>query len=208
MTISYAETLVELSDGSVVSLRAPSYSVSDLAYAALNPEAMLSPRIAPRMIGLGLLEAMPVADILTGVDENDANGDGISGRASIEPSLQVAAPMLGRFGLKAGAATVTDQSAGAFAGDMGLSTRLHPDPWSDCTTAQVDCRTAPDGQEDGLHDGLEVDRQSRDLVTLCARNLAVPERRSVDDPVVLRGKELFRGLNAPAVTLRNMSLTG
>ena len=87
--------------------------------------------------------------------------------------------MLRRFGLKAGAATVMDQSAGAYAGDMRLSTQLLADLWGDC-------RTTPDGQEDGLRDGLEGDRQSLDLVTFCARNLAVPERRAIDDPVVLR----------------------
>ena len=87
--------------------------------------------------------------------------------------------MLRRFGLKAGAATVMDQSAGAFAGDMGLSTRLHADLWGDC-------RTTPDGQEDGLRDGLEGDSQILDLVTFYAHNLAVPERRAINDPVAWR----------------------
>ena len=89
---------------------------------------MLSPRVAPQMIGLGLLEAIPAADILALADEDDADGDGISGRAQIVPSVEFGVPMLGRFGLKAGAPTVKEQSAGAFSGDMGLSTPLHPDP--------------------------------------------------------------------------------
>ena len=131
------------------------------------------------MIGLGLLGAIPAGDIVAGVDQDDANGGGISSRASVVPTLQDMAPMLRRFGLKAGAATVMDQSAGAFAGDMGLSTRLHADLWGDC-------RTTPDGQEDGLRDGLEGDRQILDLVTFYARKLAVPERRAIDEPVVLR----------------------
>ena len=85
------------------------------------------------MIGLGLLGTIPAGDIVAGVDQDDANGGGISGRASVVPTLQDTAPMLRLFGLKAGAATVMDQSAGAFAGDMGLSTRLHADLWGDCT---------------------------------------------------------------------------
>jgi CxxC motif-containing protein (DUF1111 family) len=152
---------------------------------------MLSPRVAPQMIGLGLLEAIPAADILARVDENDADGDGISGRAQIVPSVEFGVPMLGRFGLKAGAPTVKEQSAGAFAGDMGLSTALHPDPSGDCTAAQAECQTAPAGQEGGVRDGLEVDRESLDLVTFYSRNLGVPERRDVDDPTVLRGKDVF-----------------
>lgn len=195
MQVSYAEVPVVLADGTVVALRAPGYTVSDLAYGPMDPQVMLSPRVAPQMIGLGLLEAIPATDILAGVDEGDVDGDGISGRASLVPSAVTATVMLGRFGLKAGAATVADQSAGAFLGDMGLSTVLHPEPWGDCTAVQADCRDAPTGQEAGLRDGLEVDGQSLDLVVFYARNLGVPERRDVDAPQVLRGKEVFHALN-------------
>lgn len=195
MTITYADLPVTLADGTIITLRAPSYVIRDAAYGPLHPDAMLSPRIAPQMIGLGLLEAIPAADILANVDEADADGDGISGRAAIVPSLELGQPALGRFGMKGGAATVRDQSAAAFAGDMGLSTALHPDPWGDCTAAQADCIAAPHGQQDGLRDGLEVDNQSLDLVTFYARNLGVPARRDPADPQVLRGKELFYDLN-------------
>jgi CxxC motif-containing protein (DUF1111 family) len=195
MDLTYTETPVTLADGTVVSLRAPTYAVADAAYGPLAADTLLSPRIAPQMIGLGLLEAIPPSDILARVDEDDANGDGISGRASIVPSAELRVPAIGRFGLKAGAATVRDQSAGAFSGDMGLSTPLHPDAWGDCTAAQDACRTAPTGAQPDARDGLEVDAQSLDLVTFYARNLGVPERRKLDDPQVLRGKELFYSLN-------------
>lgn len=195
MEVSYVETPVTLAGGEVISLRAPSYAIADPGYGPLAEGLMISPRVAPQMIGLGLLEAIPAADILALADPDDANGDGISGRAQIVPSVEFGVPMLGRFGLKAGAPTVKEQSAGAFAGDMGLSTPLHPDPWGDCTAAQVACRAAPHGQEPGVRDGLEVDAVSLDLVTFYSRNLGVPERRAVDDRQVLRGKELFHALN-------------
>ena len=191
MVIDYTEVPVTLGDGAAVSLRAPAYSVADLAYGPMAADVMLSPRVAPQMIGLGLLEAIPEADILARVDENDADDDGISGRASIVPGGSDGKPMLGRFGFKGGKATIRDQSAAAFQGDMGLSTALHSDPWGDCTAAQVACRTAISGQEPNVRDGLEVDHQSLDLVTFYARNLGVPERRGVDDPKVLRGKQVF-----------------
>ena len=191
MQISYAEVPVTLADGTVVSLRQPSYAVSDLGYGPLDPAVMLSPRVAPQMIGLGLLEAIPAADILAHQDADDADGDGISGRAQIVMSVEYGVPMLGRFGLKGGAPTVKEQSAGAFSGDMGLSTPLHPDPWGDCSAAEADCSTAPAGQEPGVRDGLEVDSQSLDLVTFYARNLGVPERRNLADPAVLHGKQVF-----------------
>jgi len=195
MNIRYGETPVTLADGEVVSLRVPEYDVSGLGYGPMAADVMISPRVAPQMIGLGLIEAIAAADILAHADPDDANGDGISGRAQIVPSAEFGVPMLGRFGLKAGAPTIRAQSAGAFAGDMGLSTRLHPGPWGDCTAAETACRSAPDGQESGLRDGLEVDDQSLDLVVFYARNLAVPARRAPDAPQVLRGKALFYGLN-------------
>ncbi len=198
MEITWTEQPVTLADGTVVFLRAPSYAVADPGYGALHPDTMLSPRVAPQMIGLGLLEAIPAADILALADPDDADGDGISGRVQIVPSVEFGVPMLGRFGLKGGAPTVKEQSAGAFSGDMGLSTPLHPDPWGDCTGAQAACRAAPHGQEAGLRDGLEVDAESLDLVTFYSRNLGVPARRGVDDPVVLRGKELFHTLACAA----------
>src|SRR5699024_8906211 len=150
----------------------------------------LSPRVAPQMIGLGLLEAVPTADIIVLADPDDRDGDGISGRPQIVWSSEFDRPMLGRFGHKAGSATIREQSASAFLGDMGLSNPLFPYPFGECTDAQTDCRTAPAGQDQGIRDGMEVDGESLDLVTFYSRNLAVPARRGLDDPEVLRGKEI------------------
>ena len=195
MQITYTPLAVTLADGQVITLRNPSYAVGAPGYGPLHPQTMLSPRVAPQMIGLGLLEAIPAADILALQDPDDANGDGISGRAAIVPSVEFGIPMLGRFGFKGGASSVREQSAAAFSGDMGLSNPLHPDPWGECTAAQPTCRTAPHGQEEGQRDGLEVDRESLDLITFYARNLGVPARRDVADRDVLRGKEMFHALN-------------
>ncbi len=194
MEISYEEIPVTLADGTTVSLRKPSYALGDPGYGPPHAEIQLSPRVAPQMIGLGLLEAIPVEDVLALADPDDADGDGISGRASIVPSAEFGKPMLGRFGHKAGIATVREQSAAAFSGDMGLSTPLFPEPWGECSEAQEACRSAPHGQEPKVREGLEVDGPSLDLVTFYARNLAVPQRRGAEDPQVLRGKEIFYGL--------------
>lgn len=191
IAIRYTETPVVLADGAVVSLRAPSYRVADPAQGALSHEARLSPRLAPPMIGLGLLEAIPAADILAGADPEDRDGDGISGRVNVVSSLEYDVPMLGRFGLKAGVATVREQAARALSADMGLSSPLLPEAWGDCTETQSDCRAAPDGEEAGLRDGRELDGQSLDLLTFYARNLAVPARRDAGSPAVLDGKAVF-----------------
>ncbi len=189
LQIDYEEIPVELSGGQVASLRSPTYTAADLGYGPLHPQAMLSPRVAPQMIGLGLLEAIPAADILAWADPDDLDGDGISGRANVVWSVEYDMPMLGRFGLKAGAPTVREQSAGAFAGDIGISNPLFADPFGECTTIQDACQTAPHG--DGDDRDFEVDAEGLDLVTFYSRNLGVPARRDMDKPEVLRGKQVF-----------------
>ncbi len=190
MVIAYEEIAVELSGGETVFLRKPTYSVRDLGYGPLAPETMLSPRVAPQMIGLGLLEAIHEADILALADPDDADGDGISGRPSRVRNPETGALALGRFGWKASAATVKAQTAEAFAGDIGISTPLVTDAFGECSIAQKDCRAMPTGVQARLGP-VEAPDPILDLVTFYSKNLAVPARRDVDEPAVLAGKRLF-----------------
>lgn len=190
MVIDYEDEDVTLGDGTVVTLRRPSYSVADLAYGPMSPDVMLSPRVAPPMTGLGLIEAIPEADILAHADPDDANGDGISGKANVVHDPVSDQIMLGRFGWKAGAATIRAQSASAFSGDIGISTPLVDRPYGDCTEAQADCLAAPTGEQARL--GVsEAPDPVLDLVTFYSQNLGVPQRRKVSDPKVLAGKQAF-----------------
>ncbi|UWR77185.1 thiol oxidoreductase [Phaeobacter inhibens] len=187
--VTYSEDTIALAGGETATLQRPEYSANNLGYGPLHPDAMLSPRVAPSMIGLGLLEAIPAADILAGADEDDRDGDGISGRANLVWSVEHNRIMLGRFGYKAGQPTVHEQSAAAFSGDIGISTPLFPAHSGDCTTAQTSCRNAPHGGDDIRE--TEIDQPNMDLVTFYSRNLGVPARRTPDDPAVLRGKAQF-----------------
>ncbi len=197
MVIDYAEIPVEMADGERVMLRRPRYSVADLAYGPMHPQAMLSPRVAPPMLGLGLLEAIPEEAILAKADPDDRDGDGISGRAKMIWSLEHDKPMIGRFGWKAGTPTVAQQSADAFNGDIGLSSPLFPSNSGDCSPAQAACRDAPHGG-DPQYQGFEVPQNVLDLVTFYSRNLAVPARRDAAVPEVLHGKRLFRDTGCAA----------
>ncbi len=190
MVIDYEEEPVELADGRVVSLRRPHYSVADPGYGPLHPEVQLSPRIAPQMIGLGMVEDIHPGDILAWADPDDADGDGISGRPSWVLDPESGAPVLGRFGWKASTPNLRAQAADAFAGDIGISTPLANRPWGDCTPAQTPCREAPTGEQEDL--GVsEAPDPLLDLVAFYSGNLAVPMRRAVDDPQVLEGKRIF-----------------
>lgn len=190
MAIAYTDVPVTLDDGTVVTLREPRYAVTDLAYGPMSPDVLVSPRVAPPMIGLGLVEAIPREDILAHADPADADGNGISGKPNFVKDIATGQVTLGRFGWKAGAPTIRTQSADAFAGDMGLSTPLNNQPFGDCTTGQGDCRALPTGEQERLGIG-EAPDPVLDLVTFYAQNLAVPLRRDIDSPAVLRGKQAF-----------------
>ncbi len=190
MRISYEEIPVTLSEGETASLRKPSYSVRALGFGVLHREVMLSPRVAPQMIGLGLLEAVPESQILALADPDDADGDDVSGKPNRVWSGSQKRVALGRFGWKAGNVTIEDQSSGAFSGDMGISTPLFPNGAGECTAIQRDCNAAPNGNSKQYQDH-EASQSVVDLVVFYSRNLAVPERRNVGDAKVLAGKRVF-----------------
>lgn len=187
--LSYEEQPVTFADGTVVRLQKPRWSLSQLRYGPVDPRAIISPRIAPQMIGIGLLEAIPEQDIVAQADPDDRDGDGVSGRARFTTDPETGKPALGRFGWKADQPTAAAQAAGAFSKDLGISTPLRPAPSGDCTKAQEVCLKAPHGGAEGTT--VEIERKLFDLVVFYARNLAVPARRNPGDGKVLAGKKLF-----------------
>lgn len=195
--ITYSDIKVELAGGEAVTLRRPKYSVTNLGYGPMHPEVRLSPRVAPQMIGVGLIEAIPEADIRAGADPDDANGDGISGRVNEVWSLTESRVTLGRFGWKAGVASVRDQTGIAAAHDIGLSNPLVAAPSGDCTSAQQVCLDAPHGNSDHTG-GVELGGELFDLVVFYSENLAVPARRDPKDATVLKGKGLFHQVGCAA----------
>jgi len=181
--VSYRLHSVRFADGSALELRQPKLEISQLGYGPLHADTRFSARIAPPMIGLGLLEAIPEAAVLANADPDDSDGDGISGRANRVWDDALEQTVLGRFGWKAGQPTLNQQNAHAFAGDMGLTSSLVAA--DDCTPAQSDCRNAPHGGEAEVSDNILAS------VLFYSRNLGVPARRDVEAPEVLTGKGLF-----------------
>ncbi|TPO02252.1 di-heme oxidoredictase family protein [Mesorhizobium sp. B1-1-5] len=190
MRVDYQEQKVTLGDGAVVSLRKPSYTIENLGYGPLDPRTTLSPRLTPPMIGLGLIEQIAPADIISHADPDDRDGDGISGRANIVRDELNGQVILGRFGWKAQTASIRQQAADAFAGDIGISTPEVRKPWGDCTAAQQDCLAMPNGVQQRLGTA-EAPPPVMDLVTFYSQNLAVPARRDIGKPDVLAGKKQF-----------------
>lgn len=192
LTVVYSEITVTLNGGDVVRLRKPTYTVADLQYGPMATDVMLSPRMAPPMVGMGLLEAIPEADILANADPDDKDRDGIRGHPNWVRSVETGAVALGRFGWKAGMPTVAQQVAHASASDMGLSSRMMPGASSgECTLAQKACLSAPNGNDPV--EGVEITDKMFAALTFYSENLGVPARRNAGDPHVLKGKQLFHG---------------
>ncbi len=188
--ITYEDVPVDLNGGETVTLRKPTLEIVEPGFGPMRPDTMLSARIAQPMIGLGLLEAVADSDILARADPDDADGDGISGRPSMVRNAETGDIMLGRFGWKAIQPTIREQTAHAFNGDMGLSSPPMLNPYGDCMDAQAICLDQPNGIQTALG-AEEVPGDLLDLVVFYSANLAVPQRRDVDDPQVLAGKAEF-----------------
>jgi CxxC motif-containing protein (DUF1111 family) len=182
-TVSYREIPIELPDGSQYSLREPHYEFNDLQYGPLDPETMISPRTAPATFGLGLLEALDESTLLQAADEDDDDGDGISGRPNRVWNAKRGEVTLGRFGWKANQPSLEQQNSGAFLGDMGITSPLFSQ--ENCPPSQTACRDAIDGGEP------EIDQDKIEDVTYYTHLLAVPAQRDFEDAQVLQGKQLF-----------------
>ena len=120
-----------------------------LAYGALAPQTGAGVRIGPELAGRAALGRIDEAAILALADPDDADGDGISGRPN-RIVMPDGSRQTGRYGWRAAHPTLADQVASAFADDMGLSSRLRPRPWGDCTPAQTACRAARHGDRDAI----------------------------------------------------------
>lgn len=191
VTLRYKTIKGKFADGTPYELLDPSYGFADLGYGPMHPEIMASPRIAPQIIGVGLLEAIAEADILANAADQAAAGGPIKGmpnRVWDAPSGQM---RLGRFGWKGNVATIAHQTGGAFQGDMGITSRHFAN--ETCTPTQKDCLAAPSGKSAAAQGqpGVEIDDKTFDDVVFYQATLAPPARRNPKDAQVVRGQALF-----------------
>ncbi|PIM51510.1 thiol oxidoreductase [Roseateles chitinivorans] len=188
---------VTLADGTKVELRKPRFGFD-------GPVPQLwSARAAQPMIGVGLLEAVPEADILSRV-RAQADADGVLGKANFVFDPESGATRLGRFGWKASKASLRHQVASALLNDMSVTSPVYPN--RSCATDPVGCRAAP--AQKGIEEG--------DLVSLTQymQLIAVPAQRSLPsgfpkgvapldehrvDPVLVQaGRKVFDALRCAA----------
>jgi CxxC motif-containing protein (DUF1111 family) len=165
-------------------LLVPTYEVTDLGYGPMAPDVQVSPRVAPPAFGAGLLEAIPAPDVLAGADPDDRDGDGIRGRANLVWDPLTSSVALGRFGAKAGQASVHTQVVSALSQDLGVTSAEVPT--SACTVFQVACTAVA-----ARSSAPEATDEAVSLLTFYSRTLAVPAARDTHRTDVTWGAHLF-----------------
>lgn len=193
--IQWTDKPMTFADGHVETLRAPTFNLTNPGYGPFDNELMVSPRVALPMIGLGLLDQIPDADIKKQAVSNhkkaDDDGNLIRGKFNLAMDPQTGKVGLGRFGWKAGQTKLLTQNQSAFNEDMGLTSSIRPH--ESCMPTQIECLKATTGADDQGNGkpAVEVSDEVAKFVEFYTRNLAVPHRRNADDKQVLAGKKRF-----------------
>jgi CxxC motif-containing protein (DUF1111 family) len=182
--ITWTEREGQYGDGEPYVLRRPSYEIADPGYGPFGADILMSPRVAPHMIGLGLLQSVPESTLHALADPGDKDRDGISGRINMVWDHAKGGTSIGRFGWKANQPNLRQQNAGASLGDIGLTTAMNSG--ENCTAAQASCTDAMTGGEP------EIPEEFLDKLTLYTMTLSVPAQRDSSDPAVRRGEQAFR----------------
>lgn len=180
VTIHYSATEGQYyPDGFHWRMRVPHYRLSGLTRGPLARTTIIKPRLAPALFGDGLLEAVPAAAIV------DAGPRGpSSGRRGGVPAWNLYRDVrtLGRFGWQGQSVSIRDQTAKAFAREMGLTTADRPR--DDCTPAEADCWQPRDAGSPKVADEL-LEAVVSFVAALPVPTLAGPA------PADSRGQELF-----------------
>ena len=195
--IDWHETEIHFADGTPITLRRPEFSIADLAYGPLDPATRTEPRLAPQLVGLGLLEAVDEQALAVLADPDDADGDGISGRLNLIETDK--GQVAGRFGWSATAPSLEAQSAKAAHLDMGLTVPGFETPGGDCQPAQTACLTL------ARRNALDLSANDIFLMAFYVAHLGLPDRPETQDKGVAHGKAVFTALGCGACHMPMLS---
>ena len=179
-SVSYTTQNFTFPDGEVVTLRAPTYAIYN-TYMPLPINVAVSPRMAPAVFGLGLLENVGDATIIAMASQAATDTNVIPGHPNYVWDVVKNAMVVGRFGHKAERPDIPQQIGIALNEDIGITNRIFP---------MESCYGQPQYQDDGLHP--EISDSSFNTLVFYMRTIQAPARRNVQDPTVLRGEQLFK----------------
>ncbi len=179
--LDWEESTVAFVDGETVSLRKPKLRIENLKFGELGDAAMFSLRNAQPLVGLGFLDAVPEATLLSIAAQQRALD--FNGRPNRVWDATARRMAIGRYGWKANVPGLKQQIAAAAIGDMGVNSHLFPE--QNCPPVQTLCAKQLPGNFPELID------HEIEAVELWLQGLAVPARREVSDLAVRKGAELF-----------------
>jgi CxxC motif-containing protein (DUF1111 family) len=180
-SLAWTEREERLADGARVTLRAPSLSFRRLAFGPLGSDTLTSARIAPPVIGAGLLDAVPESQLREIAAQQRALG--FNGRPNYVWDARTRSTVPGRFGWKANQPNLLQQVASAYLADLGVTTELYPS--DNCPAAQVACQKRPGGTVP------EQTWRPFEEILFYLRALGVPAQREAGAPAVRRGAQVF-----------------
>jgi CxxC motif-containing protein (DUF1111 family) len=185
--VQYYEVKGQYSDKSPYKLYKPIYHLTGLGFGPLTKDFLFSPRLAPIVAGVGLLNQISEQQILELADPHDKNRDGIKGTAQwlwVDKKK-----LLGRFGHKAGTASLRQQVAQAFHLDMGITSSIFPK--ENCGGNNKKCLQAPSGGSP------EISDQHLSFVELMVSAIDRPlvSKKNVNSKSIRRGQKVFKKLN-------------
>lgn len=186
--IDWRDVPFEFPDGLTIVLREPVLRIEQLNFGPLGDSTMTSLRNTQALVGLGFLEAVPDEALQTLAESQ--KGMGLNGRLNVVWDDIENAKAYGRFGWKANEPTIPQQIAGAFRGDLGVTSPVYGT--ENCPDVQKMCKQMPPGNSP------ELIQSDWDAITFFIRASAVPERRQPDDAAVLRGERLFDEIGCAA----------
>jgi CxxC motif-containing protein (DUF1111 family) len=173
--IDWQEHSGKYPDGASYNLRKPRLTITSTGV-PIPADMQTSLRVPPPVFGLGLLEAVPEAEMLKMADPQDHDRNGISGRINRVWDPMAKKTAVGKFGLKANTPNLTVQTAAAYFNDMGITNPLFP----------------------GINNSLEVSQDTLEASTFYAQSLGVPVRAQLDNDQVRQGERLFAQANCAA----------
>ena len=159
-------------------------ALKDRVPETVPPEAQfVNFRVAPPMWGRGFIQEIPAETIVANADPNDANADGISGRANYIIMSFVDSPThpeLGRHGLKAQMSRILDFADNAFLHDLGMTSPMRP-----YELVNPNARDAKDKKS-----GVDISHEDVEKVDFFIRTSDFPPILQETEQV-LTGKNLF-----------------
>ncbi len=206
--VDYDRQIFEYADGSSVELRKPVLTFTELNFGPLGDEIQISMRIAPQVIGLGLLNSVSEEELLNIAQHQPEYG--VSGRPNYVLDLETERVVIGRFGWKAAQPNLKQQTASAFHSDIGATTFFFPE--KNCPAAQIGCRELPSAAKCGGQGGCtgnqfrpEVLPSRLKSIVHYLDSLNIPARRIDDIQLIKEGEKFFQRIGCSVCHVQRLT---